>query len=80
MSDRVLDRLEAMVDKQDTRIDKISDTLSEINVILAKNTESLEYHIKRTNLLEKKFESLPNKVLTIITLLSAAITLLAKFR
>lgn len=43
VTDIVLDKL----DKLDTR-------LNSIDVTLAKNTESLEYHIKRTDLLEKQ--------------------------
>lgn len=36
------------------KIDKISDKISSIDVTLAKNTVSLEEHIKRTNILEQK--------------------------
>ena len=38
------------------KIDKISDKLSEINVVMAENTQSLVIHEKRTDLAEKKVE------------------------
>jgi hypothetical protein len=38
------------------KIDKISDKLNEINVVMAENTQSLVIHEKRTDLAEKKVE------------------------
>jgi len=40
----------------DHSLDKISDELSQIRVILARQEESLAYHIRRTDLLEKTME------------------------
>lgn len=44
--------LERIFDK----IDKISEDIYEINISLAKNTISLEEHIRRTNLLEEEIK------------------------
>lgn len=44
------------------RLDKISDTLVEIKVVLAKNTESLSHHIERTAILESEVKRLHSDV------------------
>ena len=46
------DRLERIENK----LDKVVDQIGEINETTAKQQVSLEYHIKRTDLLEKKLE------------------------
>lgn len=49
-------------DRLEEKIDGIKDEMSKTNVILAKNTESLEYHIKRTDLLESKVSHIEGHV------------------
>ena len=46
------DRLERI----ETKLDKVVDQIGEINETTAKQQVSLDYHIKRTDLLEKKLE------------------------
>lgn len=46
------DRLERIENK----LDKVVDQIGEINETTAKQQVSLDYHIKRTDLLEKKLE------------------------
>ena len=53
---KVLDRLEAKFDKIEEKIDLVENHLDSINVTLVRNTSSLEEHIRRTELLEKKLE------------------------
>ena len=43
-------------DRLENKLDKIQDSLSNVDKILAVNTESLITHIKRTNLLEERLE------------------------
>lgn len=57
-SNKDVDKLEAKIDKLDERLDGIA-------VTLVKNTESLEYHIKRTDLLEKKITLLDEDVMPV---------------
>lgn len=52
--------LEDKIEKLDNRIEKIDNKLDHISETLIRNTESLEYHIKRTNLLETKIQTLDN--------------------
>lgn len=40
------------------KLDKIEDRLDSIDKTLIKNTESLEYHIKRTDLLQEQVKTL----------------------
>lgn len=44
--------LEAAVDKLHTKVDEVSDKLSDINETLNRNTDSLELHMKRSDALE----------------------------
>jgi hypothetical protein len=39
--------------RMEAKLDRIADDIGEIKVIQAKHHEQLEYHIKRTNLLEE---------------------------
>ena len=55
MSDQ---RLQVIEGKIDTVIEK----LHEMNVVLAKNTESLIIHEKRTDIAEKKLEALNDRI------------------
>lgn len=57
----------------DNKLDKISNDINDIKLSLVKmdmtlerNTESLEMHIKRTDLLEQKVEVLKNEVLPLL--------------
>jgi uncharacterized coiled-coil protein SlyX len=47
--DKRLDRIEM-------KLDKLDGTLDTIKTTLIRNTDSLEYHIKRTNLLEESLK------------------------
>lgn len=38
------------------KLDNIDNKLSEMNIVLVRNTESLEYHIKRTDLLQNSLK------------------------
>lgn len=40
-------------DKIESKLDKMNESLHNIDVSMARNTESLEQHMKRTDLLEK---------------------------
>lgn len=46
----------------ETKIDTLIDKLHETNVILARNTESLIIHEKRTDLAERRIENLNNRI------------------
>ena len=46
----------------ESKIDKVVTEISEINVTLAKQAVSLEEHIRRTNLLERKLEPVEKHV------------------
>jgi predicted nuclease with TOPRIM domain len=62
MSDKKLERIE-------DKIDHIQEKISSIDVTLAKQHESLEIHIKRTNILEQKLEPVENHVVAVNTVL-----------
>lgn len=46
------------LERIETKLDRVSDTLSGQAVTLARNTVSLEDHVRRTNLLEARVEPL----------------------
>lgn len=46
----------------ESKIDKITDSLSEIKIIQAAQATDLKYHIKRTDLLEQKLEPIEDHV------------------
>lgn len=54
--------MEKRFDRIEEKLDEVKDELSTTNIILAKNTESLEYHIKRTDLLESKVSHIDGHV------------------
>jgi tetrahydromethanopterin S-methyltransferase subunit B len=56
MSD--IDELHKKLDKLDTKVDHVIDKLEATNLILAKNTTSLEIHERRTTASEKRIETL----------------------
>jgi hypothetical protein len=48
--------------KIDQKLEKIEDSIQEIKITLVRNTDSLEYHIRRTDLLEKNLEPVQTHV------------------
>ncbi len=75
------ERLKRMEDK----IDKVVDSVHEINITLAAQHISLETHIKRTNILEKKLEPVERhvsmvqgaiKLIMIVSAIAAAVVAL----
>lgn len=68
------------------KIDKISDDISEVKVTLARNTVSLEEHVKRTNILEARVEPMRKDIdmvkgaIALIGLLATIATIAALFR
>jgi hypothetical protein len=48
-----LDRIEQKVDKQDTKLDKLQEDVSNVRTNVAINTADLLTHIRRTQLLEE---------------------------
>lgn len=54
-----------MDDRIESKIDKIADHISSIDVTLAKQQVILDEHVKRTNLLEKKLEPVERHVTVI---------------
>lgn len=68
-------------------LNEISTNIKEINTTMTRNTASLEYHIERTNLLEKKLEPVEKhvhgieliiKVILAVITASAAVTAIVK--
>lgn len=55
-----------MDNRQEEKIDKIQSDIVEIKVIMAKNTTSLEEHMRRTNLLENRIEPLEKNMYKIL--------------
>ena len=49
-------KLEDVFEEYRKDVSSIKDDLTEIKIWLAKNTDSLDYHIRRTNILEEKVE------------------------
>lgn len=74
MNDKRLERIES-------KIDTLTDKLAETNVILGKQHVSLDYHIKRTDLLEKIVLPIKTHVarvdgaIKLIAIVSAALTI-----
>lgn len=58
MDDKRLDRLEAKIDKIIDKLEVHSKILARHSTLHEKNTEDLEDHIKRTNLLEDSLRPL----------------------
>jgi hypothetical protein len=56
--------------RMEVKIDEIQRDVSEIKTTLAVNTESLKQHMRRTDLLESKVDSIWQKALTIVSLIS----------
>lgn len=50
------------ITRLENKVDKIVDDIGEIKIIMARNTVSLEEHIKRTNLLEEEVKRLDEDV------------------
>ncbi len=77
--DKQLEKFEEKLDQHGQILNEIHKDLSEVNKTLAVNTESLKYHIHRTNLLESHINALPQKVLIYISILGAVLTIGSKF-
>lgn len=54
--------MEDKLERIENKIDKIVEDISEIKTITAKQQVSLDYHIKRTDLLEEKLEPVESHV------------------
>jgi uncharacterized protein YwgA len=57
-----LKRLDSGVSKANDTLEEHKTSLEAINQTLIRNTVSLEEHVKRTNLLERKFEHIDTEV------------------
>jgi len=75
-------KLEDIFEEYRKDVASIKDDLTEIKIWLAKNTESLDYHIKRTNILEQKVDHVDehvqfmkslSKILTVSGTIAAAL-------
>jgi hypothetical protein len=56
------DDIKHTLGRLETKVDKINEHISKIEITLGKQHTSLEHHIKRTNLLEQAFKPLNNHV------------------
>lgn len=63
------------MDRFDEKLDKIVEQIIEINMTMAKNTASLDEHIRRTNILEEKLEPVEKHVLMVNSITKFLITL-----
>lgn len=72
-------------DKLDTKLDKLDSRLDSIDITLIRQCDSLEYHIKRTNLLEEEIKPLKKFMLQILgvgkflALVSLILSIIAAF-
>jgi len=57
----MLNECDKQFNKIDTKLDKIHDSICNTNVIMSRNTESLEHHMRRTQLLEKQTELIESR-------------------
>lgn len=53
--------LDERLEKVNDKLDSIKDHISSIDITLARQADSLAYHIKRTDLLEAKLEPMTKK-------------------
>lgn len=60
------------MERMEAKLDKIADEVAKIHLTLARNTASLEEHMRRTALLEQQMLSLPQRVLTYLGILGGA--------
>ena len=65
-----------LLKEQRQDIKQLGSRLDSIDRTLVRNTESLEYHIERTNLLEDKIEKLEDKVVPHINKIQGGIAIL----
>jgi len=56
------------------KLDVLKADVHSIKVLDAVQNEQLASHIKRTELLEKRFDSLPQKLLVVISLIGGVVT------
>lgn len=60
----------------ESELKEIKQSQREVEKILAVNTANLSEHMRRTDTLERRLDSLPAKALTIISLLSGVLALI----
>lgn len=53
------------MERLEEKLDKIVEQIAEINVTMARNTASLDEHIRRTNMLEEKLEPVEKHVIMV---------------
>jgi uncharacterized coiled-coil protein SlyX len=54
--------MDERLERIENKLDRVVDTMGEINATTAKQQVSLDYHIKRTNLLENKLKPVEDHV------------------
>jgi hypothetical protein len=57
-----MSEVESDILRLENKVDRISDDITEIKVIMERNTTSLEYHIQRTDLAERNIEMLRKEI------------------
>ena len=62
--DKIID-IKNSVEKIDKKVDAVDKKVVKQEITLARNTDSLEFHIKRTNLAEQKIDEIEKDILTI---------------
>lgn len=62
------------VSRIETKLDRIEAQVSEIRETMGTATASLQYHIKRTDLLEAKVDSLGHRALMYLSIVGGLIT------
>jgi hypothetical protein len=68
------------------KIDKLHDSLTEVLIILERNTVSLQEHVKRTNLLQERVEhvdkhvTMVNGVLKFIGIMATVVSIYAALK
>jgi len=64
------------MERLEEKLDKIVEQIAEINVTMARNTASLDEHIRRTNMLEEKLEPVEKHVLMVNSITKFVITMI----
>ena len=65
-NDNMKEDMEKHIDRILDKLDKLDDKVNEIDKTLARNTDSLELHMKRTDLLEKHLEKQDERIKPLI--------------
>lgn len=71
---RILDKIKEL----NSEVGDVKDTIGEIKVTMVENTASLKEHMRRTEILEKQVDSIPQKVLIFISIVSGFVTVFTK--